>query len=290
MRADWEDPVAAYLTWLRASGVSAGTVRLRHHQLRMFSRGVECGPWECTDDMLARYVAGSECAAETRSSNRAAVRGFYRWAVETRRTEHNPARSLRAVRVPPGRPRPTPEHVVEEALAAASPRDALMISLAAYAGLRCTEIAGLRLDDIDSDEITVRGKGGYVRAVPLHPVVKATIEAELRRRAGGVVGAGHRYAVRGDGGWLFPGQRDHLTANSVSRVLSRLLSGKWTGHTLRHRFGSAAYAHTRDLRTVQTLLGHARPEATARYTAIPDGALYAAVLAAGPPRSEADAA
>ncbi|HET6299160.1 MAG TPA: site-specific integrase, partial [Kribbella sp.] len=57
----------------------------------------------------------------------------------------------------------------------------------------------------------------------------------------------------------------------------RLLLGDWTGHSLRHRFASAAYAVDRDLRAVQELLGHSKPETTARYVATPDGALRAAV-------------
>jgi len=52
------------------------------------------------------------------------------------------------------------------------------------------------------------------------------------------------------------------------------------GHTLRHRYASRAYAGTRDLRAVQTLLGHSKPETTLRYTAIPDGGLQAAAAAA----------
>ena len=73
-----------------------------------------------------------------------------------------------------------------------------------------------------------------------------------------------------------------MRANSVSCVLSQVLPPGWSAHSLRHAFASRAYAGTRDLRAVQTLLGHSKPETTARYTAVPDGALAAAVAAAGP--------
>jgi integrase len=54
-----------------------------------------------------------------------------------------------------------------------------------------------------------------------------------------------------------------------------------SGSTLRHRFAMRAYMSERDLRAVQELLGHAKPETTARYAAVPDGALLAAVMGVG---------
>jgi len=57
-----------------------------------------------------------------------------------------------------------------------------------------------------------------------------------------------------------------------------VLPGAWTGNTLRHRFATAAYGGTRDLRAVQELLGHTNPTTTARYTQASDAALRDAVL------------
>jgi site-specific recombinase XerD len=64
--------------------------------------------------------------------------------------------------------------------------------------------------------------------------------------------------------------------------MSATLPDGITAHQLRHRFATAAYAHQRDLRAVQELLGHASPATTARYTAVPDRAKFDAVMAAGP--------
>lgn len=47
----------------------------------------------------------------------------------------------------------------------------------------------------------------------------------------------------------------------------------WTAHTLRHRFATRSYAATRDLATVQELLGHAKPETTRLYVALPPDAM-----------------
>ncbi|MBA2774731.1 MAG: site-specific integrase [Nocardioidaceae bacterium] len=51
-----------------------------------------------------------------------------------------------------------------------------------------------------------------------------------------------------------------------------MLGAGWSGHKLRHRFATTAYAAERDLLAVQQLLGHSRPEVTARYTALPGDA------------------
>jgi integrase len=65
-------------------------------------------------------------------------------------------------------------------------------------------------------------------------------------------------------GWAFPGQdHGHVSANHVGVIPKRLLGEGHTSHTLRHMFASKAYADTRDLRAVRTLLGHSKPETTA---------------------------
>ena len=82
-------------------------------------------------------------------------------------------------------------------------------------------------------------------------------------------------------GWVFPSPHGgHLGADRVGKILARALGAGYSAHTLRHRFASRAYTAQRDLRAVQELLGHSKPETTARYVAVPDDALAAAVAAA----------
>ncbi|HEY9414914.1 MAG TPA: tyrosine-type recombinase/integrase, partial [Pseudonocardia sp.] len=68
----------------------------------------------------------------------------------------------------------------------------------------------------------------------------------------------------------------------IGKVLSRLLAGRWTGHTLRHRFATVALRVSRDLRAVQELLGHSKPETTARYTEVSEESKRTAVLGVAP--------
>ncbi len=264
----WAEPVAAHLDYLLAAGATTHTLRLRRHWLRQLAERVGLGPWEATPMMLVSFLARSDWSPETRKSARSAVRVFYRWAEDFELVPIDPARRLPSVRVPAGVPRPAPEHVVAEALSRADSRDGLMVMLAAYAGLRCCEIARVHSCDVTGAGLRVRGKGGVTRVIPVESAALAEALRSLPE------------------GWAFPGQIDgHLHPQSVSRVLKRLTAPAWSAHTLRHRFASRAYAGTRDLRAVQTLLGHSKPETTARYTLVPEDSLIAAVRAALIPSS-----
>ncbi|MDO9378938.1 MAG: tyrosine-type recombinase/integrase [Nocardioidaceae bacterium] len=279
----WHDPIRRWEAAQRAANLSPTTLRLYLHYLHHLAR-VCPDPWTVTSDDLAAFVDRDGWAPQSRKSARTSVRHFYRWAVRTGRLSSSPADALDAVRVPDGYARPAPDGALRDALTAADDRTALMLMLAALAGLRAMEVAAVHTRDVEPDRLVVRsGKGGKVRTVPLHPVLGEALEAELARRRAGRVGTGWRYAewVTADG-WLFPGQRGgHLSAGDVTRKLSRALGEDWTAHTLRHRLATAAYAGTRDLRAVQELMGHSKPETTARYTAVPQDAKRAAVAAVG---------
>lgn len=257
----WESAVGGYVRSLRAAGRSPGTVRLHRHYLHGLAAR-QPDPWAVTTAQLEAWLAAGRWSPETRKSARAAVSGFYRWAVRAGLLERDPAASLPAVSVPTGKPRPAPEQVLERALRLADRRERLMILLAAYAGLRCCEIARVHSSDLVGSTLYVHGKGGKVRTVPV-------LRDELA------------HAIRRADGWVFPGRTDgHLAACTVTALLSAALPEGWTGHTLRHRFATRAYAGTHDLLAVGELLGHARPETTKRYVLTPDDALRAAVIAA----------
>lgn len=263
----WDGDTRAWAEYLKVAGRRPGTVKLRLSQLsRVRAAFPARSPWSLEADELVGWVAGHDWDLDTIRSHRAALRSFYSWGVATGRTTVNPAAALPSAKAKPGRPRPAPQSAVSEALAAADERTALMIRLGREAGLRACEMATLNsrdiFEDLDGWSVTVHGKGGRDRDVPLTP----RLALELRGRGPG---------------WTFPGKQDgHLSAAYISKLLSRALPGEVTGHQLRHRFATDAYAAERDLRAVQILLGHSTPTTTAVYTAIPETALRRAVLAA----------
>lgn len=237
-------------------------MRLHRHYLNHVREYVP-SPWSATTRQLRAALAVPTWAPETRKSARGVMVSFWRWGYGMGYIEADPAAQLAPVRVPAGQPRPVPAEVYAAALEAADERGRLLLKFGRLAGLRCAEIAAVRGRDLAGGLLRVEGKGGRVRTVPI-------VDLEL-------LGA---LAIAGEG-WVFPnGRGGHLSAGRVSVLLGRLLPGHWTGHTLRHGLGTAAYAGTRDLLAVSELLGHAKPETTKRYVQMPPDALLDAVRAA----------
>ena len=273
----WSVWIADWVVFLRAAGRAPGTVRLRRYWVGRLAEAVEAGPALLDADALAEWLAADGWSANTRCSARASVRAFFEWTRQTGRRADDPTAALLTIAPTPGRPRPCPEGALLEAVRAAGDRERLMLALGACAGLRRAEIATCRGDalerDLDGWSLRVVGKGRRVRRVPLTDEVAEQIRA------------------RGPG-WTFQGQvldgravlgdraAGHLSAGRVGEIVSELLPGAWTTHTLRHRFASAAYRADRDIRAVQELLGHVSVATTQVYTAVPDEAKRRAVLAA----------
>lgn len=289
----WTDALDDYATWLRASARTEATIRTRRDRLATFARS-HPEPWTVTESMLTRWLSQPDWSPAYKRSTRDALRSFYKWALRTGHTSTDPAHELDPIRLRRTLPRPVPTDVVHLALAAADDRIRLAFALAIYAGLRRAEIAGLHTRDLSDDAIRVVGKGGNERLVPLHPELAGMLTAELQRRRDGHSTepvAGHGWPCAGRGGtswvppadgWLFPSSTNpdaHITPRWLGKMMSAASQPGWTAHTFRHRFATQAYQGTKDLRAVQELLGHSKPETTARYAAVPDAQRTAAVRA-----------
>lgn len=278
----WRDLVERYAEYLAGAGRRPQTIRLQRMHVGMFARRHPAGPGSVSERDCLAHLGEQTWAPETRKSARSALRGFYWWGHRRGGLLADPTAELPTVRVPAGVPHPVPTDVFELAVDRADDKTRLMLLLATYAGLRRAEIACVHpARDISDGCLHVLGKGGRRRLVPLHPILAAEIEAELDRRRAGQVGTGFRYrnAASADS-YLFPGQQPGTctTPSAIGDAVSPLLGEHYTTHGLRHRFATRAYAGTRDIRAVQELLGHSKPETTARYTAVPSGALTAAVM------------
>ena len=158
----------------------------------------------------------------------------------------------------------SPEEVARFLEAAPGVKYKAAFSAAYGAGLRVSEVAALKVSDIDSERMMLRieqGKGGKDRYAMLSPVL-----LELLR---------DWWRIARPKAWLFPG-RDPLQPMST-RQLNRAchaaanmaeITKRVSPHTLRHSFATHLLEQNTDIRVIQVLLGHAKVDTTALYTHI----------------------
>lgn len=266
-----ESHIAEWVLWMRAGGTAATTIELRAYYVGRLAREHprrDITTLQSRD--LVRWVGSQQWAPATRSSARTALRCFYTWAADPNAgglLDASPAEWLPRVRVPRAVAKPTPEQHYRRAVETADDRVKLAVMLAGQCGLRRGELARAHTNDVLKVRgmwaLRVHGKGGNERLVPLPD----PLAEKLRRWPSG---------------WLFPSpQGGHMTPHHVGKLVSKALGREGgTTHGLRHRCATVAYQGTTDLRAVQTLLGHQRPETTAGYVATDLDSVRAAMLAA----------
>ena len=142
------------------------------------------------------------------------------------------------------------------------------LSIAYGAGLRISEIAALKVGDIDSQRMTLRveqGKGRKDRYAMLSPVLLERLRAWWR--------LAHAQGKMLPNGWLFPGMNpvDPLTARQLNRAVhaaaeAARIDKRVSMHTLRHSFATHLLEQKVDIRVIQVMLGHKKLETTSVYT------------------------
>ncbi len=277
--AAWAPLITEYCLSLAAGGQTAPTVRLRRLTLAHIARGLGAPPADITaEQLVAWFGRQTHWQPSTRRNYRSAARGFLSWAYRRGHVPRYLGDELPPVRDSVPLPRPVPDHIWRDALAKADPRVTVMLRLAAEAGLRRAEVAQIHtrdlIDDTAGASLLVHGKGGKTRIVPLNDSLAALVRAGAR---------GHTPSMPAKG-WLFPavvkGVGEHISPGHVGQLVKRVLPEGYSMHKLRHRFATRAYRGTRNLRAVQTLLGHASIATTERYTAVDDDEIRATMLSA----------
>jgi integrase/recombinase XerD len=144
-------------------------------------------------------------------------------------------------------------------------RDRAIAGLMLYCGLRSAEVLGLDVADVDIGGrwLKVTGKGSRERRVPLDADVASVIQVYLLAERPET--SSPRLFVVAKG----PSRGQPLTAAGLRTIFRyhRGLSGVTGGHphALRHTFGTALAEAGVDLAVMQSLLGHAHVDTTARY-------------------------
>jgi len=231
---------------------------------------------------LAR-LHGAGAAPASLARKLSAWRRFYAWLGHRGETQSNPAAGLRAPRRGKRLPKAlTPDQAVQLAshVPAADPlarRDKAMVELLYSSGLRLAELVGLDWRyfkpepggggstswlDLAARQVTVLGKGGKLRQVPVggHAIEALRSWLPLRDRM-----------AKEERALFVSSQGSRLSNRSVQIRLAKLAAALGLGvhvhpHVLRHSMASHVLQSSGDLRAVQELLGHSSIATTQIYT------------------------
>jgi len=251
-----------YELWLRSWSDSERTVEARMVMAR--ARLHEWGLDGLTGANVIAFLARPGLSRWTRSTYHAHLTCFLGWMTASGFIEANPMDSARSPKRPKSIPRPLSEPEVERVLSVVQGRVRDWIMLALLQGLRASEIAKIRGEDVTGGDLYVDGKGGKQVVLPAHPDIQFMATR-----------------MPAYGPW-FPGPDDgHVRSQQVSLIVGRLFHSLGiTGsiHRCRHVYGTRLQRSGMNIRTVQKLMRHENLDTTAAYSAVDEDELRAGIL------------
>jgi integrase/recombinase XerC len=204
----------------------------------------------------------------------AALKGFFRFLVRTRRLEKDPLLLIHA----PKQEKPLPAFLsVDDVFqllggikvdTGLDIRDRAVLEVFYSTGIRVSELVGLNWADVDFQLgiIRVVGKGAKERIVPI-----GEIALQALRDCGQEQRLKWQVSAKGETAVFLNHRGQRITTRSVARIVEKHLKQagihvKMGPHGLRHSFATHLLNSGADLRTIQELLGHASLSTTQRYT------------------------
>ena len=234
---------------------------------------------DANDDNIRDYLRSlNKTAAKTQARRLSALRQFFRFLCSEKIRKEDPTSSIDAPKLGRSLPKYLSEKEVTRLISESQRypgREGLrlraMLELLYAAGLRVTELVSLPLSSIQPDRaiVLVKGKGGKERVVPLgEPALKA-ISAWLPARK-------NMLGDKRTSPYLFPSvsltKDAPITRQRFFQLLKELAlksaidPKRLSPHVLRHAFATHLIEHGADLRSVQSMLGHADIATTQIYT------------------------
>ncbi|MGC2621356.1 MAG: site-specific tyrosine recombinase [Acidobacteriaceae bacterium] len=280
--------LSEYITYLRVEkGLRPLSCEAYERDLLQFSEFLEQQPstlLAATQAQVAGFLEHlAKHGVESRSAARklSCLRGFYRWLLLDKRIRRDPTLNLESPATWKVLPKSLAVSEVDAmldhaAVAADSPladalamRDRAILELLYAAGLRVSELTGLNVADLslDAGRALLRGKGDKERIVPLGRASIAALEQYLK--------LGRPALVRKPIGRLFLSTRGAPLSRGWIWHLVKHSDHAASPHMLRHSCATHMVERGADLRTVQTLLGHADIATTQVYTHLALGRLKA---------------
>jgi len=160
-----------------------------------------------------------------------------------------------SIKIPKTLPKPISHEHILEALEHAQLNERVIVVILYTLGLRISELASLKLEDISIGWIRVLGKGNKQRDVPLIGSTKDLIDEFLNQNS--------------PKKFLFEKKGEKLSENSLRYIVNKVfkrVSLKVTPHQLRHSYATVLLNHNARVADVSELLGHSSMATTQIYT------------------------
>jgi len=273
--------ISSFLTHIRVEkGLASNTVSAYRRDLMKFSEFAQkrkLSVETVSRDALVDFLAGlyrQKLESKSVARHLVSLRNFFRFAQIQELVAEDPTVNLESPKIRRSLPGYLRLEEVERLLAqpdAKTPlglRDRAMLEVLYSAGLRVSELVGLRVSDLDTKVGCVRciGKGDKERIVPIGKKALGMVERYLRDARPKMIG---KFAGSPT---LFVNRRGKpLSRVGVWKILSAYgrrarLRVALTPHMLRHSFATHLLEGGADLRSVQLMLGHADISTTQIYT------------------------
>lgn len=262
--------VEAFLAAKRIDGCRPKTIKGYRERLKMFmtqcSKPVQAITTDDLREYLAYLVDERHLMDNSVQAHINTLRSFFSWLVDEDNIRKSPMRKIKSLKIDKLRSRhPLAAEQLELVRdGCRGYKEKALVEFLVSSGCRVSEVAGLRVDDIDwrDRKCKVIGKGNKERTVYFSVRAKLMLQLYIAERRGGEA--------------LFASSRapyEPLTDRGIEKMISKL--GKRIGmerplypHLMRHTFASHALNCGMELTIIQHLLGHSDPKTTLIYAEI----------------------
>lgn len=262
--------VEAFLAAKRIDGCRPKTIKGYRERLKMFMTQCSKPVQQITTDDLREYLAYLVDERHLMDNSVQAhintLRSFFSWLVDEDNIRKSPMRKIKSLKIDKLRSRHplTAEQLELVRDGCRGYKEKALVEFLVSSGCRVSEVAGLRVDDIDwrDRKCKVIGKGNKERTVYFSVRAKLMLQLYIAERRGGEA--------------LFASSRapyEPLTDRGIEKMISKLgkrisMERPLYPHLMRHTFASHALNCGMELTIIQHLLGHSDPKTTLIYAEI----------------------
>ena len=278
--SDLYSRLEAFIVVGEASGYTQKTVQTYRYHLGTFIRYIDSLGVKHVQSIAEEHIASflnhkrKTCGGVAINTYYRNIRAWINWLVKRKAIAVSPLAEFKTPPIPKTVIKPLTPEQVQKMISCCTHyfsgvRNKAILSVLFDSGMRRTEIASVKLDDVDINRgaIKVYGKGSRERYVAIGSATKSAIVDYLLMRDDSLP-------------WLFVSQlkarRDKLSPDAITQIVEKAMKSagitgvKYGAHTLRHSFATQSIRNGANLFYVQSLLGHSTLNMTRRYAATVD--------------------